>query len=112
MHAPMFDGNASSFANYEEKVTLRNQIPTIGPQRRAANLFLRMTDVARMVCMSARRDAIGNADGAAHILRILRERFAPDAFESIFQDEAKSMYLKRTDQSMGASPMEFDMLRR
>ena len=46
LYAPVFDGHASSVANYEEEVALWNQIPTMYPQKRAANLLLQMTDVA------------------------------------------------------------------
>ena len=49
--------------------------------------------------------------GVAHILRISRERFAPDAIASIFQDVVKFMYLKRTGHNTGTYLMEFDMLR-
>ena len=69
MHAPGFDGDASSCANYEEKATLRNQISTLGPQGSAADLLLHMTDIARKVCMSVGMDGIGNVDGVAHFLR-------------------------------------------
>ena len=42
---------------------------------------------------------------------ILRDRFAPDAVDSIPQDMAKFMYFKRTRRNMGAYSMEFDILR-
>ena len=58
------------------------------------------------------RDAIGNSDGAAHFLRILRERVAPGAIGSIFQDMARFMYFGRPVQNMGTYLMELDMLRR
>ena len=45
-------------------------------------------------------------------MEISRERFAPDAFGSIFQDMAKFMNFKRTDQDMDTYLMEFDILRR
>ena len=73
MHVPPFDGRAPSFANYERKVALRNQISPLDPQARAANLYLHRTDVARNVCMSVGKDVIGSAYGVAQILRILRE---------------------------------------
>ena len=75
----------------------------MGHQKRAANLLLNMPDVARKVCMSVGKDVIGNVAGAAHILRILRERVASDAIDSIFQDMVKAM---------DTYPMEFDVLRR
>ena len=70
-----------------------------------------MTDVTRKVCVSAGKDVIGKTDGAAHILRILRERFAPDAIDCIFQEVVTFMSFKRTDQGMDTYLMEFDMLR-
>ena len=72
MHVPAFDGRASSFANYEAKVISRDQISTLGPQERSANLLLHMSDIARKVCMSVGKGSVGNVDGAALILRILR----------------------------------------
>ena len=61
--------------------------------------------------MSAGRDVLGNLDGAEQISRILRERFAPDAIDLIFQDMAKFTYSKRAGQKMGTYIMEFEMLR-
>ena len=93
MHVPTFDGRAYLFANYDEKAASRNQIPTLGPRKRATNLLLHMTGNARKVCISVGKDVIGDAGGVAHIPRILRERFAPDAIDCIFQDAAKFMSL-------------------
>ena len=84
-HVPSFFGQASSFANYEEKGTSRNRICPLGPQKHAANLFTHTTGVVRKVCMAAGRDVIDNNDGASHIFCILRERFAPDAIDSVFR---------------------------
>ena len=50
-------------------------------------------------------------DGAAQILSILREQFAPDAIDIIFQDMVKFMYSKRTDRYMDTYLTKFDMLR-
>ena len=61
--------------------------------------------------MAIGEDAIGSFDGVGQISEILRERFPPDAIDSIFQDMVTFMYLKRTDQNAGAYLMEFDMLR-
>ena len=62
--------------------------------------------------MAVGKDVIGNTVGAEQLLRILRERFAPYAIDSISQDMVKFTYFKRTDQNMGTYLMEFDMLRR
>ena len=61
--------------------------------------------------MAAGKDVVGKSDGAAHILCISRERYAPDAIDSIFQDLALFALLRRTDRTMGAFLMESDMAR-
>ena len=63
-HVRPFGGKSFSFANYEAKVILWNQIPTLGPQGRAATLLLQMTDIARMICMTVGRDHIGENGGS------------------------------------------------
>ena len=89
---------------------MESNLPS-GAQKPAANLLSHMTDVARKVCATLGKDVIGNSDGAAHILRNLRERFAPVAIDSIFQETARFMYFKRTAQTMDTYSIEFDMLR-
>ena len=83
----------------------------MGPQKRAANLPPQMSDIARTVCMSAEEGSIGNVDGVALILRILRERFAPDANDSIFQDAVKLTCFKSARQNTDVFPLEFVLLR-
>ena len=61
--------------------------------------------------MSVDRDVIGNLNGAEQILRILRERFAPDAIDSIFQDMVTFVYFERAGQNMATYIMEFEMQR-
>ena len=111
MHVPMFDGQAFSYANYEEKIMLRYHISIKEPQKRAANLLLHMSDVGRKVCITVGQDVTGDVDGVAQISRILRNRFAPDAIDRIPPDMAKSLYFGRTDQNLETYLMEFDMLR-
>ena len=82
--AGTFGGAASLFANYEEKVALWGQISTLGPRKRAANLLLNMSDVARKVCMSVGKGAVGNAGEVAQILKICRDRFVQDTIDSVF----------------------------
>ena len=82
---PKFDGHAGPFANYEEKVTLRKRLSTMGPGKKAAHLLLRTSDVARKVCLSVGRDFIENSENAEQILKISRERVAPNAIDSILQ---------------------------
>ena len=61
--------------------------------------------------MAVRKDDVGNIDGAGQISKISRERFAPDAIDSIFQDMLKFTYFKRTDQKIGTHMTEFDFSR-
>ena len=61
--------------------------------------------------MAVGKDHIGNNDGVQHILKISRERFAPDANDYIYPDVSTSMNFERTDRTMDTSLMEFDMLR-
>ena len=89
---PAFAGHAGSFANFEEKVLLRHPISATDPEKKAANLPVHMSDVARKVCTTVGEDAIGNIDGAEQILTIPGERFAPHTIDSIFQDMVKVMY--------------------
>ena len=100
MHVPAFGGRASSCANYEEKVALRNQISTLEPQKRAADLPLHMTDVARRVCVAAWERCPWRREWDGDNFANLRERFAPGAIDSILQDLAKFLYSKRTAQNM------------
>ena len=61
--------------------------------------------------MAVGRDVVGNTDGADQISQTSRERCAPDAIGSSFQDMAKFTYCERTGQNTDAALMEFDMLR-
>ena len=54
--------------------------------------MLHMADVAREVCLTVGRGVVGNIDGAEQILNILRNRFAPDKVDCIFQDITKFLY--------------------
>ena len=112
MRAPMFDGQAFSYANNEEKVMLWNQMSTLDPQKRAANLLLHMSNAARKVRVTVGGDVIGDTGGVARILLISREEFAPDAYDCIFQDMVQFLYFKRAGQNMDTYPEEFDMLRK
>ena len=102
---------AGSSADFEEKAALRSQILTTGPRKRAANLLLHVSDVARKVCRAVGQNVVGYSDGVGRVLGILRGSFAPDAIDSIFQDMAKCLCFTHTDQFTGAYLMEFDMLR-
>ena len=88
------------------------KITTLGPDKKAAHLLLRKSDAARKVGVRAGKDVVGNLDRAEQILKISRERFAPDAIDSIFRDVVKFMYFKRLGQTMDTYLLDFDMLRR
>ena len=81
------------------------------PEKKAAHLLRHMSDVAGKVRLNAGRREIGNLDGVGQISRISRERFAPDAIDSISQDMEKFLYFTRTEQTMDTYIMEFEMLR-
>ena len=57
------------------------------------------------------KDVIGDIGGVGQILRILTERFAPDAIDSIFQDMVKFMFFERTGQNMDTCKMKLHMSR-
>ena len=61
--------------------------------------------------MRVGKDYIRNNDGARHVLGIRRGRFAPDAIDVIFQEVAKFMNSKRTEQTTDAYLVEFYVLR-
>ena len=46
-HVPPFAGKTSSSAIYDEEAISRDQISTIEPNKRAANLLLHMPEIAR-----------------------------------------------------------------
>ena len=108
--APKFDGSGGPPVNFEEKVLLWKRAPAMEPGKKAAHLLLHLSDVARKVCLSVGRDVIDNLDGAEQISRISRERFAPDAIDSISQDMVKFLYFKRTEQTMDTYITEFEIL--
>ena len=84
----------------EEKVLLSKRAPAMDPEKKAAHLRLHMSDFARKVCLPVGWGRIDNLDGLDQILKILRERFAPDAVDLISQDMAKFWYFERTDQKI------------
>ena len=88
----------------------RLQVAAIEPSKRAANLLLRMAEIARKVCVAAGIDHIANADGEQQISRIPRERLARDAIDAIYQKDATFMKIRRTDHAMGVYLTESDVL--
>ena len=62
---------------------LRQRVPAMELERKAAHLLLHKSDVTRKVCLSVGRDVLDNLDGAKQILRLFRELFAPGANYSI-----------------------------
>ena len=105
------DGKAPSLPIFEEVEMPQGRIPTLGPRKRAANSLLRITDIAREVCMTVGEDHSGGNDVAQQISRILRERFAPDAINSTYPDVLKFTNIRRAGQTVGTYSMEFDMIR-
>ena len=91
-NVPPLNGLARFVGSYGGKAILRNQIPTIEPGGRAANLFLRVTEISRKDCMAVGKYRIANEAGVRHIFRILRKRFAPDAIDAIFREVVKSTH--------------------
>ena len=73
--------------------------------------LLHMADVARKVCLTVGEDVVGNIDGVEQILNILRNRFAPDKIDCIFQDITKFLYFERTTQDVDTYLLELDILR-
>ena len=61
--------------------------------------------------MTGGKGCVENNDGARRILRIIWKRGAPGAVDEIYQEVAKFMNSKRTDQSMDVSLTEFDVSR-
>ena len=106
MNAPAFDGRARPFANYEGKAALRSQVSATDPQKRAANLLIHMSGVARKVCMTVGGDVIGDIGSAEHTHCISRGRFGPDSIDSICRDYVKFTYINRTGQNMDTYLME------
>ena len=53
--------------------------------------------------MPTRDEIILKNDGAAQISSILREHFAPDAVDAVYQEVAPSLHSTRTEQSMDES---------
>ena len=84
--APSFDGKRDSFLDFEEKVSIWRNISPLPPEQNAYHLLLHMSDAARKVCLSVGKDAVGSSDGVAAIMEILRNRFAPDKVDCVFQD--------------------------
>ena len=103
---PGFDGKGSSYIIYEQQVRLWRQVANLDPSKRAAALILQVETVARQVCLAAGSDSVANNDGAEQILGILKDYFAPDAVDSAFQEVARFLQFKRTDQTMDVYPAQ------
>ena len=73
MHVPPRGEKTSSSTSYPEKAILRNHISALEPSKSAAKLLLRMSDIARKVCMTVSKDHTSNTDGARQESRIPQE---------------------------------------
>ena len=108
---PAFGGKGSSFSGYEQLVSLWPQVTTLEPAKGAAALILQMSDVARHACVTTGKDHVIYGDGVRRIMEISRDRCAPDAVDAIYQGIVRIMHYKRTDQTMDAFSVGFDVLR-
>ena len=80
---PSFGGKGSSSASYEETATLWSQVTNSESGKQAAALILPPADATRQVRMTSGKGDVLKNDGARQILRISRERSAPDAADTI-----------------------------
>ena len=108
---PSFDGKASSFLDYEQRVQLWLNTTEIPEEKRATSLLLHMDTVARQVCLNSGGDVMMNGADAALVLQALRQYFQPDAVDQVFQQIDKFMKFRRIDQTMERFLMEFGILR-
>ena len=67
--------------------------------------------VARAVCMAAGGDVIMDQEGLEKILAQLRDYFAPDDVDSLYQEVVRFLQFERTSQTMNEYPARSDLLR-
>ena len=109
---PSFDGKASSFLDYEQRVTLWVRSTDVPVERQSALLILHMDPTARQVCMyNAGGDTLMAGCEVQLVLRTLRDYFQPDTFDRIFTQMGRFMSYVRTDQPIEKFLMEFGILR-
>ena len=111
-YVPAFDGKASSYLDFEQRVMLRNGSTDVPMERRAALLILQMDAAARRVCLHTNGDTLMEGDDVLPLLRALRDSFRPHAIDHVFEQVDKFMTYGRTDQPIVKFLTEFGNLRR
>ena len=109
---PGFDGKASSFLDYEQRVALWVRSTDVPAERQSALLILHMDPTARQVCMyNAGGDALMAGCDVQLVMRTLRDYFQPDTFDRIFTQMDRFMSYTRTVEPIEKFLMEFGILR-
>ena len=109
---PSFDGKASSFLDYEQRMTLWARSTDIPVERQSTLLILHMDSTARQVCMyNAGGDTLMAGCDVQLVMSTLRDYFQPDTFDRIFTQMDRFMSYVRTDQPIEKFLMEFGILR-
>ena len=98
---PGEDRQGSSFQDYEQQPCSWMRTPHLEPSKRAVASILRATSAARRVRKTAAGDNPESRDGALRILEISKNVFALEAAGSIYQEVARFLHYRRTDQSVG-----------
>ena len=83
-YVPTFNGEASSFLDYEQRVILRNGSTEIPPEKRSTLLILHMGPAARQVCMSSGADILMEGCDVTLVAQVLRDYFQPNEVDRIF----------------------------
>ena len=84
-YVPAFDGNASSFLDFEQRVTLRNGSADIPADKRATLLILHLDATARQVCLHSGGVSLMEGDDVMTAIQALRDSFQPVAIDRIFR---------------------------
>ena len=110
--APSFDGKASSFIDYEQRVALWLRSTDVPAERQSTLLILHMDPTARQVCMfNSEEDTLMTGCDVQLVMRVLRDYFQPDTFDRIFTQMDRFMSYVRTEQPIEKFLMEFGILR-
>ena len=87
-------------------------VSILEPAKRASALILLMDALARRVRMTAWGDLIMDMGGAETSLAITRDYFAPEAGDSVYQEDVRLLQFNRADLITDVYLVEFDVLRR
>ena len=79
---------------------------------RASLLILHMQPAPRRVCLAEGSNVLDRGDGAAAILNISRDHFAPEAADAIRRQVMRFTRFCRADQSIAEYIAEYDLRRR